>query len=51
MRHHHHHHPSRLVNLGENLATLVETGTLAAMTLGAHGALALKEFIEQRRKE
>jgi hypothetical protein len=30
-----HHHPSRLVTLGENLAALVETGGLAAMTLGA----------------
>lgn len=29
------HHPSRLVALGENLAALVETGGLAAMTLGA----------------
>ena len=35
MRHHHHHHPSRLVTLGENLANLVETGSLAAMTLGS----------------
>ena len=34
MRHHHHHPPSRLVTLGENLAVLVETGSLAAMTLG-----------------
>jgi hypothetical protein len=32
---HHHHHSSRLVTLGENLATLVETGSLAAMTLGS----------------
>lgn len=31
MRHHH----SRLVTLGENLATLVETGSLAAMALGS----------------
>ena len=30
-----HHHHSRLVTLGENLAALVETGGLAAMTLGA----------------
>jgi len=37
MRHHHasHHHPSRLVTLGENLATLAEMGSLAAMTLGS----------------
>ncbi len=36
MRYHHHHHqPSRLVTLGENLANLVETGSLAAMTLGS----------------
>jgi hypothetical protein len=35
MRPHQHHHPSRLVTLGENLAILVETGSLAAMTLGA----------------
>ncbi len=34
MRHHHHNPPSRLVTLGENLAILVETGSLAAMTLG-----------------
>ena len=32
---HHHHHPSRLVTLGANLAILVETGSLAAMTLGS----------------
>ncbi len=30
-----HHHPSRLVTLGENLAALVETGSLAAITLGS----------------
>jgi hypothetical protein len=37
MRHHlhHHPHPSRLVTLGENLATLVETGSLAAMAVGS----------------
>jgi len=29
------HHGSRLVTLGENLAALVETGGLAAMTLGS----------------
>jgi hypothetical protein len=29
------HHRSRLVTLGENLAALVETGGLAAMTLGS----------------
>ena len=29
------HHSSRLVTLGENLAALVETGGLAAMTLGS----------------
>jgi len=30
-----HQHTSRLVTLGENLAALVQTGSLAAMTLGA----------------
>nr|MEA2799101.1 hypothetical protein [Phenylobacterium sp.] len=30
-----HHHRSRLVTLGENLAALVETGSLAAVALGS----------------
>ena len=32
---HHHHHPSRLVTLGETLATLVETASLSAVALGS----------------
>ena len=40
-----HGHPSRLVTLGENLALLTETGTLAAITLaGFAGSLIRAPF-------